>query len=566
MRYLKSLFLCCFLLSLGTVPYAEAQQKEGVVSGIVSDGSNPLYGVRVSVVDDFLETATDEAGYFKLNVPEGTPLLFELLGRAAAILDAEVDMKVQLEMQAEVLAQVELRNQKKKTYLDRKRKFESELFADMHITEDDILPSQTNLVQIIRGKAGITTTSNFLDPSSPIYAFRRAGKNVVPVVLIDDLPFIQNPELPVPYPDLSEIKSLSFIPPEIARFKYGPDAVSGAIVIRTKAIENYLEKQAELKRLEKIKKKEETTFNEAVSRFEDHLVFPNYMATLSNAKSFEEAKTIYESQSKERSQYGISYYVNAATYFNDWDLKYAIGILNEIAVVASTNTRALRTAAYQLDALNAFEDSNKIYDQIFQLNPTQPQAYRDWGNSLIEIGKLDEALLLYTQMIANETPGIDFRRLKKIAEQELCRLTMMHKNSLDVSFLPDYLVKECQSSDVRLVLEWNDPMTEFEIQFVNPEGKHYAWKRDLFENKGRLMQEKKMGFSMDQYTVPVSLEGTWMVNLQNLGHENPSKNPAYLKLTRYLNFGKANEQKDIKVVRIDKFYEKYILDQFVFKN
>ena len=100
----------------------------------------------------------------------------------------------------------------------------------------------------------------------------------------------------------------------------------------------------------------------------------------------------------------------------------------------------------------------------------------------------------------------------------------------------------------RLVFEWNDSEAEFELEFVNPENRFYKTEHSLAANPHRISDEKRVGFSCEEFLIDQSLPGVWQVNATYLG--NKKLTPTYMKTTMYHNFGSANQRKEIKIHRL----------------
>ena len=169
---------------------------------------------------------------------------------------------------------------------------------------------------------------------------------------------------------------------------------------------------------------------------------------------------------------------------------------------------------------------------------------------------------MYKQILANTTEGVDFSGLKKPAESELRQLISHHKAKVNYADLPNDLLDARFKNDVRVVFQWNDPSAEFEVQFVNPERKYYVWKHTLFDNKERLEQEAEQGFALEEFTVDDTTKGTWQINIKYLGEDTGYRNPSFLKYTLYQNFGKPNETKEVKSIKLYRYKDKVSLDSF----
>ena len=537
---------------------SDPQKEVAGWQGTVFDDQGPLEGARIGQRDGLKETVSDQQGVFTLDVAEGETLAVSLLGYETKYVTAEAGMNVFLQKKVEFLDEVLL--EKKLTKEEKKRKrerrLESEVFAAFTLTEEDLLPSYPNISFALRRLPHVYLNTT-QDPNNPIITFRRSGG--LPVIKIDNSIYVQHGLFSVPLPDIRDVVSVTAIPGFIAKFKYGPDAAGGIIIFRTKQFEENL-KRAERGKVSALV--EGNDFDEDLPYYNEVTREPAYLDALVQTTSFEQAQAVYTEQLKQYKGIGVPYLVHVAQYFRRWSTDYSARILQRIAISAPNNARALRTMAFELEALGKYEEAKSAYQRVALLRPQEAQSYRDLAHIYKETGEVGKAFELYKQILANTTEGVDFSGLKKPAESELRQLISHHKAKVNYADLPNDLLDAGFKNDVRVVFQWNDPTAEFEVQFVNPERKYYVWKHTLFDNKERLEQEAEQGFALEEFTVDDSTKGTWQINIKYLGENTGYRNPSFLKYTLYQNFGKPNETKEVKSIKLYRYKDKVSLDRF----
>ena len=114
---------------------------------------------------------------------------------------------------------------------------------------------------------------------------------------------------------------------------------------------------------------------------------------------------------------------------------------------------------------------------------------------------------------------------------------------------------------IRLVFEWNNQETEFELQFVTPEGFYDTWEhkagRDALQDP-----EAAKEYLSKQFFLGKENLGLWQVNIDYKG--NRSKLPTYLKVSVYRNFGLPSQDIEVKVYKLTEKQEiaqLFILEQ-----
>jgi hypothetical protein len=111
----------------------------------------------------------------------------------------------------------------------------------------------------------------------------------------------------------------------------------------------------------------------------------------------------------------------------------------------------------------------------------------------------DEALKLYKLMLSNSIEGVDFTSIEQVIANEFSRFLAHNRNKIDVSDIPSDYLNAKFKYDQRIVFEWNEPRSEFELQFVNPLKKFYRWSHTQLENQARMMDEINYGYAIEEY-------------------------------------------------------------------
>lgn len=291
----------------------------------------------------------------------------------------------------------------------------------------------------------------------------------------------------------------------------------------------------------------------------------DYIVALKKATTYEEALKIYETQSKKDINQTVPYYIDVADYFLNWNKEKAIAILSNIEQIAGNNPKALKAYAYKLDEWRQYEKAKLVYQKIATLLPNAAQSYRDLAVAYKQAGNYQESLDLYVKMLTNTLNDVDFSGLDKPMLGEIQQLLRRHRVDLEYDEIPSNLLTATFNYDVRIVFEWNEVDTEFELQFVNPQQKFYRWEHSVVANKETMLSQVKNGYYMKEFIIDdEDTTGEWIINVKTLENEKPF-NPTYLKYTVYKNYGEANEEKTVRVVKLYKQQQKVTLDKIFYE-
>ncbi|MEP2936655.1 MAG: hypothetical protein ABJM06_10375 [Gilvibacter sp.] len=524
--------------------------KRGI-TGKVSSAQGPVQGAIVGVKGSYKRVITDVNGQFSIDAMPGQTLEIESLTTLPKEIAAQNNMNIALEVDGELLEQVNLKSEKKTFLSDRKfetaygkKEFNRIGFRVTQINEESINNGYTSFEQLFYQ----LPIANFNMGSSITLNNGRA-------TVVDDV--IYAPGNIIPYIDIQNVYSVTVIPGVAGAVKYGTLGRNGVIIIRTKT---YAASQGDYKPEAEEQKALVTgnNYNEQLP-LASAMPAPNYIASLRQASSFDQAKKLYKQQQQSADSKGISFYVNASEYFERWSKEYSASVAMNILEVAPKNTKALKTLAYRLEALGDLEGAKSVYQRLAILAPNDAQSFRDLAYIYKETGEYTKAFALYKRILANNTEGVNFSGIQAVAEAELRHLIANHKDKVYYKDLPNSLLQVSYKKDVRVVFEWNDPLAEFDLQFVSPSKKYFTYKNTKFDNFETMQQQLAQGYAIQEFEIDDSPMGGWLVNIQSLAVNASEINPTYLKYTVYKNFGTKKETKEVHVINVSAQQKKVTL-------
>ncbi|MEL6810065.1 MAG: TonB-dependent receptor plug domain-containing protein [Bacteroidota bacterium] len=547
--------------------------KEGTAAmyyGVVHSDGNPIQGAVVRIKNSFNEVQTESNGRYKIAAQAGDILEISALGMVTkdTLLTDTKKTHIPLVADGELLDEVLLQKKRKaeetvETPFGNQKREAVGYSLGQKFTSADIQPYHTSLRQILVRMPGVIIEGNegidekYVFRKTANASFQNSGKTY-PAIVLDGLLIDQQTQR-VPFIDPNTIESITLLKSALSTVRFGQLAAYGAIVIETKDYDPGEVVKRENTALVKGNEYDETvtTLEQATS----NLGKSNYLVTLEKSSSFEEAKALYYKQLKYEKN-NIDYYLTVAPYFERWNQGFASDILSNIAAVAPRNVKALKVLAFQYEKNKELEKARYIYEQLINVQPQDLQSYRDLALIYTQTGEYDLAATLYRQMIYNTIPNVDFAPVQDIVINEFRHLIKNHKSKINYEGLPNELLSLDFKKDIRIVLEWNHPAMEFDIQIVNPEKKYFSFSHTAFNNKELLQNEIDEGFFMKEFIIDDGEKGSWMVNIRYLGQHNDNV-PLILKYTMFKNYGTPKETKVMKTLQLDKYQDKITLDNFI---
>lgn len=532
------------------------------ISGIVLDQQKkPIANASVSKLNSLRETTTKGDGTFVLEASLGDVLRFSSLFKKTSEITITSDSKLEIIMKTDAALLDEvvlLRKEQEKmrnTAFGKKSKrslgYEAKSVKHL-ISGGDI--DLTTVIQKIPEMATIGNGTNFS------FGLRRNQSiNPVPILIVlDGVPVAQNI---VNVINPSDIASITLLKSLAATVRYGSLGAGGVLLIETKLTSNLNEEEssenAGLTEQERDyldePKLAETYFSSTT---------PDYMSVLNQASTFDEAKNLYGRLYKEKRSNSLYFLMDCSEYFQKWDALYSYKILSEVFSRANDNPKILKSVAYQLEDSELPKHAKFVYEKIIELQPDHAQSYRDLALIYGQTGEYGLAKALYIQMINNSIPNVDFTELRASIVTEFKHFLIQKKRKIDLKGIPNDFLTANTIPKTRLILEWTDPLSDFEVQFVGPEKNYFSWNHSVFSSSDFIESELEDGFSMREFEIDTAPNGEWLVNIKNKKTEN-SAGRTYLRYTFYKNYGFPSEEKKSVLIALDKIDEKIIIDSFM---
>jgi len=536
---------------------------KGDVHGKVSSPSGSIQGATIRVENSFIEAQSDVDGLFDIDAKEGDVLVVSYLGMLEKKVELTKSKEIRILMipDGELLEAIVLKGEKKRkedveTGYGKSKK-DAVGYSVSTLTSKDIKPHHNTLLDVLRGRfAGIKIVGS---PNDFRIMIRGAGSFNTPgfaIFDIDGMIYLENP----PHVDPQNIESITILKSLAAVIRYGSAGAGGVIKIKNK----FGSKQQRQRKLDTLLVKGNDYTDEHIQYIGTMSKIPGYLLEFEKADSYEAALEIYNKHKTLRSFWSIPYYLDVSNYFIKWNKEKAYTILSNIASVAYNNPKALKIFAYKLEEFEKYEEAKYIYERIAVLRPSHEQSYRDLALIYNKVGNYESAMKLYKKMMTNAIDGLDVNGLLKTIERETMHLLAFHKSKVNYSEIPENLLTDDLKFDLRIVFEWNDPETEFILQFVNPKKKFFKWFHTKFDNKERLLDEIKKGYHIEEFVIDDAEAGEWIINIECLSKED-LLNPTYLKYTVFKNYGLANESKTTKVIKLQEQRQKVTLDSFLYQ-
>ena len=533
----------------------------GYISGVITGAEGALSNVNIINKNSNIGTTSYTKGYYKIKVKEDDVIVFTYLGKKTVSIRVDkvniinismVDTDVNL---GEVIVTSDAANEKEEFVNTGNGKVNKKKIG-YHvetITDKDISAIDTDVEKAVAGQF-----SNFnLQSDQTITEFISRGRNTTilgdqrGLVVIDGAPMARgvgasrllgNSSLLNP----DNIASITLLKGLAATNKWGSEGRNGVLLITTK---NGIKGKSSTK-------KETRTGTTATysgnALLVSELALTPYISVLKTSKTIDDAFDLYLNQ---RKKYGNNpeFYLDVYEYFKGWKNEILSSrVLSNIYEIAFNNANALRALSYKQQAGKDYSGAVITLKQVLKLKPKQSQSYRNLALAYIYDNKFEEALKLYDKIDKNRGVGnIVLAGMNKTITNEAKNLIALHRNQLNIQGINPKFLRPIKYK-ARVVFEWNNFDAEFDLNIINPQKRFFTWSHTIAENSQRTLQEKELGYGLEEFYLTSFDLGKWTFNMKYYGNYSKIKTPTYIKITTYKNFGSPNETKDIQVVRLSK--------------
>jgi hypothetical protein len=526
------------------------------IKGTVTDFDDPLPNVTVKVKGVERTVRTNANGNFSISAKNGDILEFIYPGRESteSIVNTNTDrLSIAMPMGVKVLDEVVLEEYRKVQTIkgadSRKTDITTNFgtidiertgFAIKQIQNDKISSIHRDISDALKGKfPGIRV---FGDGENARVALR-GGEIIKSYAAWDVDGLVYPPNNPPLHINVLNVKSVTIMPGSWAAARYGRIAWGGIIIVKT-INQSFEQETANGGSNWDSLRSNDIYKNDAVLLEQTQGSLPRYIQWLSGAKSLNEAYATYLEQ---RKLYGHlpHFYADVHAFFlQKWGSTEVAGkILSNIEEIFSEDASALRLLAFHLDEDGLFEEAHNIYAKIYGLYPSQAQSLRDLAHSHVTLGEVQEGWSLYKKYLLGLSGELEVEGIDKIIREEAIALANRYRSEIDLD-LPSSSTED-EINDMDILVEWNNPNTQFELQFVGPTGHYFTWKHTKESSPSLISDEIFKGYSSNSFQINDLEQGEWLLNVKYLG--NQTNIPSFIKTTLKNNL---DGTETIKVLRL----------------
>jgi tetratricopeptide (TPR) repeat protein len=529
-------------------------QQKNDISGIVQFSSGNLNNATVHNKSNLNGTVTDRKGRFSIKARIGDTLVFSFQGMKTIekiISKKTISYNIYLIPEVEELNEVRVRKKIFHTqqelleaYNSNKRLIKTYLgildkdrasFSLRIIDGNDLITFGTDFLYSLQNLVPNMIVDRQGNPTDRVKVY--LGSSRVTAIFDVDGFIYDNPPT---FIQANEIDRIAILTRHGAYARYGPQGIGGVIVINTKS-KNWMDEKGINRAYDNTALRDSIRTNlDQNKRYINKM--PEYLNKFRASKSVKKANKLFK---KYKPLYGNSpyYYLNISLYIKTkWgDSEAYLEVLKEMYTKFPNDIPALKALAYNYESNKLFKKSQEVYLHILKLRPVDTQSYINLANNYSQLGNYQQALkILKLYKLADS--NLDTLKFDKFGVDALLFSQINYTQELysrSFHFNKTLIENNMSTEETRLVFEWNDKSSEFEIEYTNNDI-NTSWSNYSDE---LLFSQKLKGYSSKQILLNNNLNPNWTFKVNYFGNRTPT----YLKVTAYFN---SKEQISIKKTKI----------------
>lgn len=409
----------------------------------------------------------------------------------------------------------------------------------VQIRTNEILHSGT-VEQALQGRvAGLLVTQNSGAPGNQATISIRGAASISgngqPLYVLDGMPLSGNTNDVI---NVNDIESITVLKGVQAGAIYGSRALNGAIVITSKKWRNYY-----------------NYYHYGSYRLKD-MEDVEYLQEIA-AAPLKEKSVIYKKLLEEHAA-ETGFYFDMAQHFFDNGLKAeAMDILTNAAEVANGVEAVQHSVAWLLESWKLFEEAIVVYEQMAADNSSNLALKRDLAWAHYQQGNYQQAVDVFYAAIKMNTENNEPGNLA-IKATMLCEMNEIiwtHKNTLDISGIPEVLIKKMPAG-LRIVLDGNDGNTP-QMTVIEPGGDVISKSNDSAKSGAVIYGNNNWYYGSNGpgiYHVKQAKDGKYKIRVNYYGYYNGNNIPSFIRIKTFKHLGEKSESIEIENVIMDNQY------------
>ena len=199
-----------------------------------------------------------------------------------------------------------------------------------------------------------------------------------------------------------------------------------------------------------------------------------------------------------------------------------------------------------MQADQEYDLASSVYKRLLLLRPRDAQSFIDLAQIYEAKGKKQRAFNLLTDLLELTKEAA---KINGVVKNEVNAILQTNQKIDDTNLESHYKLNT--TFDIRVLASWNRENTTVNLQVIDP-SLEIASKENPRTRLGGELVNVNDAFGPEEYTIRNARKGDYYINLKHKGISKSKDEAVFVKLIIYKDFGKANQSKTIKIVKLEK--------------
>ena len=273
-----------------------------------------------------------------------------------------------------------------------------------------------------------------------------------------------------------------------------------------------------------------------------------------------------------------AFFLDCAGLFYEFGNKaLARRILTNLAELRLEEAGLLRVLAWRLQQAADLDTATVILRRVAKLRPEEPQSFRDLALVLAERGRaktsksdIEEAMGIFLK-VALGSWGRHGESIPLFALEEMNALiAWIERREWPNGRKPvlpeiDKRLRANLDTDIRIVMSWDADATDMDLHVMEPGGEEAYYSHNRTARGGLVSQDITDGYGPEEYLIRKAPSGDYVIKTNYFGSRQQTVvSPATVTATVFTNWGRANEERRVLTVRLDKEKEEIEIGAITF--
>ena len=261
-----------------------------------------------------------------------------------------------------------------------------------------------------------------------------------------------------------------------------------------------------------------------------------------------------------------AFYLDSFSYFKDKNPALAKRIVSNLSELYPDSMPHLKMVTLAFQYLADYDLVVIFNEEQYKRTPTALQPFYVEGITSIASGKYQDGLKQLSTLAKGGAYGsLNTSHISKTVDRDLKNLIFKERSRLQTAGVDNTYFKN-EKMNARLVMQWSNSATEFDIEFVNPQNRFFKWEHTNAADSQRIKDEIQLGFAMEEFEIYDDLKGRWKINGEFLGNLDSQNNePLVMLCTLYKNFGYPTQSKKHIWIHFNKNNQKLPVTEIIIK-